>query len=310
MQIANPMYDVVFKYLLDDNKIAKKLISLIIAQEIETLDLKPTEIRNDISQRPITVLHIDFCATIKLKNGEYKKIIIELQKAKFYTDIQRFRRYLATQYSDPSNSFEKNGRQIPMPIFSIYFLGHYLDNIKAPVISVNRNYIDVATKKVITQKNDFIEALTHDSIIIQIDALKKHRRNKLEKVLSVFETGQNHFIDIQESDYPKEYSEIIRRLLKAAAQPKLRESMTIEDEYVKELESLERDIEKQVLALIEKDQTIIEKNQTIIEKDQTIIEKEELIQQQNHNLDLAIQSLADSLNISHEKAKELIFKNK
>ncbi|PCJ15305.1 MAG: hypothetical protein COB02_18175, partial [Candidatus Cloacimonadota bacterium] len=67
MQIANPMYDVVFKYLLDDNKIAKKLISLIIAQEIETLDLKPTEIRNDISQRPITVLHIDFCATIKLK---------------------------------------------------------------------------------------------------------------------------------------------------------------------------------------------------------------------------------------------------
>ena len=33
MRIANPIYDVVFKYLLEDNKIAKKLISLIIGEE-------------------------------------------------------------------------------------------------------------------------------------------------------------------------------------------------------------------------------------------------------------------------------------
>jgi hypothetical protein len=39
MQIANPIYDVVFKYLLEDNKIAKKLISLIIGEEIQSLTL-------------------------------------------------------------------------------------------------------------------------------------------------------------------------------------------------------------------------------------------------------------------------------
>ena len=35
MQIANPVYDVVFKYLMHDNSIAKKIISLIIDEEIE-----------------------------------------------------------------------------------------------------------------------------------------------------------------------------------------------------------------------------------------------------------------------------------
>ena len=38
MVVANPLYDVVFKYLMNDNSIAKKIISLIIGEEIEQLD--------------------------------------------------------------------------------------------------------------------------------------------------------------------------------------------------------------------------------------------------------------------------------
>jgi hypothetical protein len=34
MYIANPIYDVVFKYLMEDNKVAKKLISTIIGEKI------------------------------------------------------------------------------------------------------------------------------------------------------------------------------------------------------------------------------------------------------------------------------------
>ena len=34
MQIANPIYDVVFKYLMDDNQIAKLMLSAIIGEEI------------------------------------------------------------------------------------------------------------------------------------------------------------------------------------------------------------------------------------------------------------------------------------
>ncbi|MCP4402531.1 MAG: hypothetical protein GY801_35150 [bacterium] len=42
MHIANPIYDVVFKYLLEDNEIAKLLISTIISEEVvELVDFLP-----------------------------------------------------------------------------------------------------------------------------------------------------------------------------------------------------------------------------------------------------------------------------
>jgi hypothetical protein len=37
MNIANPVYDSVFKYLLDDNRVAKIFISAIIGEEITDL---------------------------------------------------------------------------------------------------------------------------------------------------------------------------------------------------------------------------------------------------------------------------------
>ena len=288
MQIANPIYDVIFKYLLDDNKIAKKLISLIINEEIETLELKPTEIRSDLPTRPITVLHIDFSATIKLPDGSFKKIIIELQKAKFFTDIQRFRRYLGSQYADSSNAYEVRGRKVAMPILSIYFLGHYLEKTRVPVVRVNRQYIDVATGEEILEKDPFIEALTHNSIVIQIPALREHRRNKLEKVLSVFNSsGENnssgeksHLVNIREDDYPKQYQAVIRRLLKAASEPDLRESMNIEDEYVEELESLERTIDK----ISDENKTISAENNKISAENSKISAENEKISSENEKI--------------------------
>ena len=41
MWIANPIYDVVFKFLMEDNKIAKLLISKIINEEVIELIPKP-----------------------------------------------------------------------------------------------------------------------------------------------------------------------------------------------------------------------------------------------------------------------------
>jgi hypothetical protein len=226
---------------MEDNKIAKKLLSLIMEEEIETLEFIPKDKRNELEKRSLTVLYIDFLAKIRLPDGSQKVVLIELQKAKFASDIPRFRRYLGTQYASANNTYEdEKGRRKSMPILSIYLLGHYLDKVRIPTIRVNRTYQDAATKKEIHEKEEFIECLTHDSIVIQIPALRESRRNKLEKVLSVFNNAKEHLIDIQESDYPEEYHEVIRRLLKAASEPEVRETMTVEDEYLEELESLER----------------------------------------------------------------------
>ncbi len=290
MQIANPVYDVVFKYLMDDNNIAKKIISLIIGEEIETLDFKPTEYSDDVEKekKSITVYRLDFAATIRLPDKSIKRVIIEIQKAKFPADIMRFRNYLGKQYSNKNNVYMKNNRQKACHILSIYILGHRLDNIHIPVTRVERKYYDNATGEELTQKEDFIESLTHDSFIIQIPELRQKRRNLLEQVLSIFEQPPSvatpHLLDFSESDYPQEYQEVIRRLIKAAVEPQIRKTMDIEDEIIEELGNLERIIEIHEKSLEDrariiegKDKTIENKERTIQSKDKTIEDKDKII---------------------------------
>jgi hypothetical protein len=163
-----------------------------------------------------------FSALVKQEDGNQEHIIIELQKARWYVDILRFRRYLTTQYADPGNIHFENYRDTAMPVFSVIFLGHCLENTKVPVIKVDRTYIDAATGEEISSNEEFIEGLASNSMVIQIPALKGHKRNLLEKVLSVFRPsrGANRLIDVSEEDYPEEYGEVIGRLLRGGAEKK------------------------------------------------------------------------------------------
>jgi hypothetical protein len=43
VQIANPIYDIVFKYMMEDNAVAKLLLSSIIGNEVTYLDSNPQE---------------------------------------------------------------------------------------------------------------------------------------------------------------------------------------------------------------------------------------------------------------------------
>ena len=42
VKVYNPIYDTVFKYLMEDNKAAKVLLGSILDKKIKTLDLKTT----------------------------------------------------------------------------------------------------------------------------------------------------------------------------------------------------------------------------------------------------------------------------
>ncbi len=296
MQIANPIYDVVFKYLMDDNKIAKLLISKIIGEQVSSLDFKPTESVVDVDrpakQQPdakasFTVYRLDFAATIKNKKGEHKQVLIEIQKAKFPTDIMRFRRYLGQQYLSESNAKEvKNNKgklkKLAFPIISIYFLGHRLAYSKAPVIKVNRKYTDLATGEELMNKEEFIESLTHDSYVIQIPELKGKRRTELEQLLSIFDQSQKgdskHILNINEEDYPGEFRSIIRKLQKAILDKQIQETMTVEDEVLAELEQKEREIGDLVDSLNEKNKALDEKNKALDEKNKALDEKNKEIE--------------------------------
>jgi len=240
-KIANPIYDVVFKYLMSDNKIAKLMLSTIIGREVISLQFRDTEKQTDLD-KSIKYHRIDFSAEILDENNEKQVVIIELQKIRLPADILRFRRYLGEQYIAKENTFlgtnEKGDPEVKaIPIINIYFLGYELYKIDAPVLKINRETIDVATNQKIEEKTEFTECLTHDSFIIQIPYLKEKRRNDLEKLLAIFdqsylEATDQHILNLKDEEYPEKYKEILRVLLKAISEPEIRRKMDLEDDLV------------------------------------------------------------------------------
>jgi len=281
VQIANPIYDVVFKYMMDDNKVAKLLISAIIGEEIIELDFRPTEYRSDIEAKSLTVYRMDFSAKIKTGKDKFKTVIIEIQKAKYHTDIMRFRRYLGIQYQNKDNSLvDDNGHRKAFPIISIYFLGHRLKYAKSSIIKVNREYIDCITGERIKEREEFIECLTHDSYIIQIPELSHRRRNELEQILSIFDQSSadnedSHVLNINENHYPEKYKPVIRALIKAISEPKVRKDMTIEDDIIEEMENIERALNKKILEIAKEKQRAEEEKQRAEEEKQRAEEEKQ-----------------------------------
>jgi hypothetical protein len=293
VRIANPIYDVVFKYLLDDEKVARLMLSALLGKEVLEVRFRPTEVHHEAA-RPdgaqLLVLRMDFAATVRLEDGGRKLVLIEIQKARTAWDVQRFRRYLGTNYASPENIYlDPDSKQRALPIVTIYFLGEGLECVDVPVLKINRHYLDVATGEEVRITDPFVEALTHDAIVVQINRLKNRRRTELERLLEVFDQGlasrsDPHLLDILEENFPEHHREVLRRLMRAGAERSVREIMDVEDDMLtafqdqaRESADLRQALVEKNLALGEKDQVIGEKDQVIEEKDQVIEEKDRLI---------------------------------
>jgi hypothetical protein len=331
VQIANPIYDVVFKYLMNDEKVAKLLLSAIIGKEVVSLEFRPTEHHFPVGEL-LAVLRMDFSARIMDADGREELVIVELQKAKMASDIMRFRRYLGEQYANKENVVREPAAEYPhrkaLPIISIYFLGHTLARVKAPVVRVNRAYIDAATGEQIHEKEEFIESLTHDSIVIQIPYLKDRRRTELEQLLALFDqsaaTDDPHFLAVNEEELPERYRPLLRRLQKAVADSTLRQTMEAEDELIEEIKDYQRMIsskemviqakeqliEQQNTAISEKEKTIEEKEKTIEEKEKTIEEKEKTIEEKEKTIEEKDKTIEEKEKTIEEKEKAIEEKEK
>lgn len=190
MLIANPIYDVVFKRMMENERVAKFFIGTLLEQIIEAIEVKPQEFTYNDSLSALAVFRLDFIATIKTKTGELKKVLIEIQKAKNEIDLMRFRNYLAEQYKKEDTI---NHQKMVLPITTIYILGFKLNEINTPCLKVERNYIDHVNKIKLEAKSDFVEKLTHDSFIVQVERITNRYQTKLDKLLSIFE--QTNFVD-------------------------------------------------------------------------------------------------------------------
>lgn len=286
MQIANPIYDVVFKYLMEDTESADLILATILAEEIVALTVLPQEYTIPLPQRSWTVYRLDFAATIRKPDGTEKQVLIEIQKAKFAADIMRFRRYLGDQYQKKTNVYvmadDGKTTRHARPIVSVYFLGYQLEHVTAPVIKVARQYVDVTTGEILREHEEFIESLTHDSYVIQIPCLRPDHKTDVEQLLRIFDQhyaiDENaHILRINEEDMPRKYRRILRRLHRAVEEPEVQQAMDAEDDILEELQDLER-------AIARKDQTISEQGQALAEQERALTEKDQALAEQKQAL--------------------------
>jgi hypothetical protein len=279
MIIANPIYDSVFKFLMEDTKVAKRFLSILIGEEIISLELRPQEQTVKSPRHFVTVYRLDFKAIIKTKRGENKKILIELQKGKQAIDLLRFRRYLGENYI---NSDEINGVKINLPIITIYFLGFELD-IKSAVVKIDRKYIDLTNGKILIQKDEFIEKLSHDGYFIQIPRLPLKAQTKVEKILSVFNqkwvTDSSHrlLMNFKGETADEDVKLLLKRLELAASEDEIYQQSILEETFDESLDNLLRDkelkIEEQAKELEEQAKELEDKNKLIAELMQKLNQK-------------------------------------
>ena len=301
--IANPIYDSVFKYMMEDDRVAKIMLSALLQKEIIYLEMRPHEYTG-VTQRKISMMRIDFAATIKNDDGTQQLILIELQKTWLVTETLRFRQYLGSQYIDKKNVPDRdvNPKGYGLPIVSIYILGHKLGDLQEPVVYVRRKYLDYNSNPIENGVPDpFIESLTHDSIIIQIPYLKGKVRNRLERLLQVFDQtyrlkDNEHIMEIDERGLDIEEQLVVDRLIKAAVEPDVRRDMDVEDEILSEIEA--------------RDTTIMMKNQELELKNQELESKSQELESKSQELESKSQELESKSQELESKSQELSAKNK
>ena len=298
--IANPIYDAVFKFLMEDKKVAKILLSALLKKEIIDLEMRRHEYTS-MEQTRISLFRIDFSAKIREHDGS--EHLIELQKTWLITETLRFRQYLGTQYLNKENIIEEKNehgqkRTYGLPIISIYILGHPLGDLTEPVVYVRRSYLDYDDHP-LPAPDPFIESLTHDSIIVQIPFLTGRTRNRLERLLSVFDQeyrqpDSEHYLEINDEHMDEEVKYVVHRLLKAAAAPAVRRAMEIEDEILSEIEDRDTTIMLKNKVIEEKEQVIEQKEQVIEEKEQVIEQKEQVIEQKEQMIRSMVKMLCNN----------------
>ncbi len=251
--VANPIYDSVFKFLMEDERIAKTVLSALLKKDVVSVEMRRHEHPN-ITHDKISMFRIDFAARVREDNGDVRLILIELQKTWLDTETLRFRRYLAAQYNAEENIMKDgDNKGFAVPMVAVYLLGHRIGDIDKAVVYASHETLDYDGQVVENGKKDpFISSLIHDSIIVQIPLLHGKINNKLDKVLSVFDQSyrdasnqQLLCLDPKAYEGDNDMMYILRRLSMAAMSAEVRQEMNDEDEFYSLLEARETQLMKQ-----------------------------------------------------------------
>jgi methyl-accepting chemotaxis protein len=329
--IANPMFDIVFNQLMDDDRIVKFFLSALLEQEVIDVDFtrkitykkgearKAAKLRQNVRKEYIgfSVNQQDYIATILTDEGEQKKILIEILKSQDREDLLQVRNYLEQKHK----TIDKvNGVDIVLPVTTIYVLWFDLPETDCPCIKVDRQYINMITKKVLEVKASFLEGLTPNSYVIQADRITDAHHTRLEKLLSIFEQanfsrenskiGKQYLHQPDDEDIkiitsflheivcdPDEYKELEMeeeaiRIQKNVA-GKIEEKDRIIAELAKEIAEREKEIAERTKEIAERTKEIAERDKEIAEKDKEIAEGTKEIAEGDKEIELFKKEIAE-----------------
>lgn len=319
--IPNPIYDVVFKYLMEDNESAKIVLSTLLNEKIKKLTFEPIshteKIKDPKTDKLIKLFHLDFTAVIEKPNGKEELIMIEIQKANKASDIFRFKRYLSSNFQRKQETEIINPRtqavekiHRPIKLIPIFILNFRIENeFNDLMLKTNKNSLGIFKNKSLKNDNEFIDNLSFDIWIVQLPNLKNiakadyendEYKTKLYSLLKLFDQeAQNknnkHRLLIINKLFPKFLERVINRLKSADADnPDLEEQMNAEDEYLAELVKRDNEIsyfkqelEKRTGELERTTGELEQEREIRKEKEKALYEKDKMI------LDLA-KTLKDS----------------
>lgn len=324
-RIANPIYDAAFKYLMDDPRVAKTLIAAVL--QIEKKDIiELTPDRNEISiykKDEVSACRLDFTVRIKTKDGE-KSIYIELQKAWSRGEMQRFRQYLASQYTRASNVGDDN---YPLPVMSIYILGETVDHLDEAVTLIKRHYENQNGEEINKDKKSwFVECLSHDMVVIQIPKIQPRPNSTLDNLLTFFDQSKqdprNHHVinydindyDIDDDELHEDMRFMVRRLEQATANEETIIQMCLEDK-IEEIVNGKKDAEEK---LVEQAKMLKEQTSQLQEKDSQLQEKDTQLQEQSariaksirkiYSRGVSVEEIAEDFDVEVKFVKEILEK--
>jgi hypothetical protein len=271
--IPNPIYDVVFRYLMADYESALIVLSTLTNEKIIKLHLEPLThperkgftVKDPQSEQEISLFHLDFTATVELKDGSQELIMIELQKAAETGDIFRFKRYISQNFQHKRKEEFKNYKSQtvsiidrPIRLVPVFILNFRIEHeINDLLIKVNRSKIGVFKNETLKQHNDFIDHLSYDMLVVQLPNLHNIKKEdyeadeykqKLYALLKLFDQEERfkdneHRLRVMRKLLPGFLERVINRLQAADRDnPDLEEAMLAEDEILKLLHRKENEI--------------------------------------------------------------------
>ena len=330
-QVVNPIYDTVFKYLMQDEKVAKVLIGNILNTKVISIQMNNNEYSALLPDGK-KIFKLDFSATILDKSGKHQLVHIEVQKALEDGEIMRFRSYLGAIYMDETKKYQETIKdpktktetiiEHPLPIHSIYILGHELGDGLEKSVMLGENIFKDQDGNIIQipSNNDYINGLTHTVTFVIAPLTKKNVKTHLDKLLTIFsETEPNSkIIELDEYyDDSEDYRTIMRVLQKASSDKQLRGNLDLEQYAWNNQLKMERRAQELQGRINEMGTKLSQQQAQLSQQKAQLSQKDAQLSQKDAQLTAAIKALsatntaaqiAQILNIGQEQVEEILNK--